>query len=93
MKCHLKILNSFYPFKAIHKHTWEKPTLGQGAIIYYFIKKQRSFIKILKCRVKEGPNVGSDHYMHELKAVLPFQTNYPLYHLEVWGISETTGMI
>ncbi|XP_044760408.1 craniofacial development protein 2-like [Coccinella septempunctata] len=69
---HLKILNGFYMHKWIHKYTWERPTLNQRSIIDYFIIKQKSQMKVNDCRVKRGPNCGSDHYMLEMRVVWPF---------------------
>lgn len=66
----LKILNSFYQHKDIHKFTWIQPTRRLLSIIDYCICKQNSGIKTTDVRVFRGAECGSDH--HLVKASLLF---------------------
>lgn len=70
----LKILNSFYSHKDIHKYTWERPSLNQKSIIDFFITRQRSGLRCHDCRVKRGANCGSDHYLLTSNIVWPYAT-------------------
>ena len=49
----LKIMNSFFAHKDIHKFTWYQHTKGQKSIIDYLILKQNSELKTLDVRVRE----------------------------------------
>ncbi|XP_044745199.1 craniofacial development protein 2-like [Coccinella septempunctata] len=73
----LKILNGFFEHKKIHRYTWERPSLHQKSVLDYFICRQRSRFGWQDCRVKRGPNCGSDHYMVEAKMVCPFVMKQP----------------
>lgn len=59
----LKIGNSFYQHKEIHKITWERPSMNQKSILDYIIFKQNTSLIIQDIRVKRGFNCGSDHYL------------------------------
>ncbi|KAF2902085.1 hypothetical protein ILUMI_04098, partial [Ignelater luminosus] len=63
----LEILNGFNKHKLIHRYTWKRPrpSFGQKSIIDYFTTKQKTKFKWQDCRVKRGPNCGSDHYLVE----------------------------
>lgn len=69
----LKILNSHFPHKHIHRYTWERPTLQQKSIIDYIITRQKSKAMPQDCRVKRGANCGSDHYLVVSRLVYPFR--------------------
>jgi endonuclease/exonuclease/phosphatase family metal-dependent hydrolase len=62
-QCNLKLSNTFYYHKNIHKFTWERPTLNPKSILDYIIVKQKSLLSIRVSRVKRGANCGSDHYL------------------------------
>lgn len=68
----LRMLNSFYPHKLIHRYTRERPSLQQKSNIDYVITRQRSNFKIHNCRVKRGANYGSDHRLVSAVFVFPF---------------------
>lgn len=68
----LKITNTFFSHKDIHRYTWERPSMNQRSIIDYIIVKQRSHFRINDCRVKRGANCGSDHHLLVATLVVPF---------------------
>ncbi|XP_045474908.1 craniofacial development protein 2-like [Harmonia axyridis] len=72
----LKILNGFFEHKKIHRYTWERPSLHEKSVLDHFICKQKSRFKWQDCRVKRGPNCGSDHYMVEAKIQKSIRTLY-----------------
>lgn len=59
----LKINNSFYNHKEIHRYTWEKPSLNQKSILDYIITRQKPHFKVVDTRVKRGANCSTDHYL------------------------------
>lgn len=73
----LKITNTFFAHKEIHKYTWYQQTRGLKSIIDYLIVRQNSQIKIQDVRVKRGAECGSDHRLLEAKIYVPFVTSYP----------------
>ena len=72
----LRIYNSFFQHKEIHKFTWERPSINQKSIIDYIISKQDTPLTIQDVRVKRGFDCGSDHYLVIGKVLLPcFRTS------------------
>ena len=61
----LKITNSFYRHKDIHKFTWE--ARGTGSIIEYVIINDRLKNNIEDARVFRGSEIDSDHKLVESK--------------------------
>lgn len=59
----LKIANTFFQHKEIHRYTWERPSMNQKSILDYIIVKQLSLSKVYDCRVKRGANCGTDHHL------------------------------
>lgn len=70
----LKIANSFFKHKDIHKYTWEQHTRGLRSIIDYIVIKQNSAIKIFDVRVKRGADCRSGHYLLTSKIQIPYRT-------------------
>ena len=68
----LKLTNTFFAHKDIHRYTWERPSLNQKSIIDYVIVKTKSKFKVYDSRVKRGANCGTDHHLLTTKIVYPF---------------------
>ena len=58
---YLKIMNTFFKHKEIHKFTWE--TRGQRSIIDYFITNMKTSKVIQDIRVYRSNEIDSDHYL------------------------------
>jgi hypothetical protein len=55
----LKIDNSFFEHRNIHRYTWTKKTKEIKSVI----TKQRSSAQVMDVRVFRGAEYGSDHYL------------------------------
>lgn len=72
----LRITNTFFAHKDIHKYTWYQHTRGLKSIIDYLIVRQHSGIKVQDIRVKRGADCGSDHCLLVAKIYIPFATSH-----------------
>lgn len=68
----LKIANTHFRHKDIHKYTWERPSLQQKSIIDYIVVHQQTQFKINDVRVKRGATCGSDHFLLVADVTFPF---------------------
>ena len=68
----LRIQNSWFAHKDIHRFTWVQPTMQRKSIIDYAITKQNTRFKIMDVSVRRGAECGSDHYLLETKIYLPY---------------------
>ena len=59
----LKITNTFFKHKDIHKYTRVCEQRNERSIIDYIIVSSRFFYYTNNVRVKRGPEIGSDHYL------------------------------
>lgn len=64
----IKITNSFYKHKEIHKYTWTQPTQQLRSIINYILVSQRVDFKIRDVR---GVDCKSDHHLVMEKLSFP----------------------
>jgi len=74
----LKITNSFYKHKDIHKFTWE--ARGTKSIIDYIIINDRLKSNIENTRVFRGSEIDSDHKLVESK--FKFDTHAKQSHIK-----------
>jgi len=65
----LKIINTFFKQKEIHKFTWE--ARGHKSIIDYFITIMKNSKVIQDFRVYRSNKIDSDHYLLWAKANFP----------------------
>ena len=68
----LKIMNTFFKHKEIHKFTWE--ARGHKSIIDYFITNMKTSKVIQDLRVYRSSEIDSDHYL--LRAKVNFQQRW-----------------
>ena len=76
--CHqyaLKVTNSWFKHKNIHRYTWIQPTRGLKSIIDYVIVKQKTKLKVTDVRVKRGYVCGSDHFLLMANIHFPYIGN------------------
>lgn len=66
----LRIENTFFDHKKIHKFTWHNESRKLESVIDYVVTRQRSTVKVQDVRVYRGAECGSDH--HLLKAICTF---------------------
>jgi hypothetical protein len=65
----LKIMNTFFKHKEIHKFTWE--ARGQKSIIDYFITNMKTSKVIQDTRIYRNNETDSDHYLLCAKVNFP----------------------
>ena len=69
----LKITNTFFKHKDIHKYTWQQNTRELRSIIDYIIIRQTSSFKATDVRSYRGAQCGSDHYLVKMKSFWPWK--------------------
>ncbi|XP_049782515.1 craniofacial development protein 2-like [Schistocerca cancellata] len=69
----LKITNTFFKHKDIHKYTWQQNTKELRSIIDYIIIRQTSSFKAVDVRSYRGAQCGSDHYLVKMKSFWPWK--------------------
>lgn len=69
----LKITNTFFKHKDIHKYTWQQNTKELRSIIDYIIIRQTSSFKAADVRSYRGAQCGSDHYLVKMKSFWPWK--------------------
>jgi len=87
----LKITNSFYRHKDIHKFTWE--ARGTKSIIDYKIIYDRLKINIEDTRVFRGSEIDSDHKLVENKLKIDpiTKTEWKEYYGKLWNEQGSKG--
>jgi len=65
----LKIMNTFFKHKEIHKFTWK--ARGHKSIIHYFITNMKTSKVMQDIRVYRSNEIGSDHYLLCAKLKFP----------------------
>ena len=65
----LKMINTFFMHKEIHKFTWE--ARGHNSIIDYFITNMKTSKVIQDIRVYRSNEIDSDHYLLCAKVTFP----------------------
>ncbi|XP_030757469.1 craniofacial development protein 2-like [Sitophilus oryzae] len=68
----LKLMNTYFPHKDIHRFTGERPSLNKKSIIDYIIARNKSEFRVNDARVKRGVNCGTDHHLLLATLVYPF---------------------
>lgn len=69
----LKITNTFFQHRDIHKYTWQQDTRQLKSIIDYIITKQTSTFMVNNVRVYRGAICGSDHYLLKMECFWPWR--------------------
>ncbi|KAI5692853.1 hypothetical protein M8J75_002370 [Diaphorina citri] len=59
----LAIVNTKFKHKDVHKFTRSEPSRNEKSIIDYAIIKSANMKYVRDCRVKRGPEIGSDHHL------------------------------
>lgn len=59
----LKILNTFFEHKDIHKYTREERSRNEKSLIDYFLSSGTQGKEVKDIKVKRGCEIGSDHYL------------------------------
>ncbi|KAK4883306.1 hypothetical protein RN001_006625 [Aquatica leii] len=69
----MRISNTFFEHKDIHKYTWYQHTRDIKSIIDYFVIKQKTRLKVLDVRVKRRYDCGLDHHLLTSTVYLPYR--------------------
>ena len=59
----MSIMNTFFQHRDVHRYTWYRDTLGQRALIDFFIVSADLFSSVLDVRVKRGAELSTDHHL------------------------------
>lgn len=65
----MRITNTFFKHKEIHKFTWE--ARGTKSIIDYTITNEKMWPNVIDTRVYRGAEIDSDHYLVKTKIRIP----------------------
>lgn len=68
----LRITNTFFQHRDIHKYTWQQDTRNMRTIIDYIIIRQRPTCTINDNRVHRGADCGSDHFLLRMVCFWPW---------------------
>ena len=59
----LRIMNTFFQHREIHKYTWYRPSMNQKSLIDFCIVSSDLFSNVLDVRVKRGAELSTDHHL------------------------------
>ena len=59
----LRIMNTFFQHREIHKYTWCRPSMDQKYLIDFCIVSSDLFSDVLDVRVKRGAQLSTDHHL------------------------------
>ena len=59
----LRIMNSFFQHREVHKYTWYRPSMDQKYLIKFCIVSSDLFSDVLDVRVKRGADLSTDHHL------------------------------
>ena len=60
----LRIMNTFFQHREVHKYTWYRPSMDQKSLIDLFcIVSSDLFSDVLDVRVKRGAELSTDHHV------------------------------
>ena len=59
----LRIMNSFFQHREVHKYTWYRPSRNQKSLINFCIVSSDLFSDVQDVRVKRGAESSNDHHL------------------------------
>ena len=59
----LRIMNTFFQHREVHKYTWYRPSMDQKSLIDFCIVSSDLFSDVLDIRVKRGSELSTDHHL------------------------------
>ena len=59
----LRIMNTFFQHREVHKYTWHRPSMDQKSLIDFCIVSSYLFSDVLDDRVKRGAEMSIDHHL------------------------------
>ena len=59
----LRIMNTFFQHREVHKYTWYRPSMDQKSLIDFCIVSSDLFSDVLDVRVKRGAELSTDHHL------------------------------
>ena len=59
----LRIMNTFFLHRKVHKYTWYRPSMDQKSLIDFCIVSSDLFSDVLDVRVKRGAELSTDHHL------------------------------
>ena len=59
----LRIMNSFFQHKKVHKYTWQQLSIDQKSLIDFCIVLSNLFFDVLDVRMKRGDELSTDHHL------------------------------
>ena len=59
----LRILNTFFLHREVHKYTWYRPGMDRKSLIDFCIVLSDLFSDVLDVRVKRGAELSTDHHL------------------------------
>ena len=59
----LRIMNTFFQHREVHKYTWYRPNMDQKSLIDFCIVSSDLFSDVLDVRVKRGAELSTDHHL------------------------------
>ena len=67
----LRIMNTFFQHREVHKYTWYRPSMDQKSLIDFCIVSSDLFSDVLDVRVKRGAELSTDHHLVVCSLRLP----------------------
>ena len=58
----LRIMNTFFQHRDVHKYTWYRPSMDQKSLIDFCIVSSDLFSDVLDVQVKRGAELSTDHH-------------------------------
>ena len=59
----LRIMNTFFQHREVHKYTWYRPSIGPKIFDRFCIVSSDLFSDVLDVRVKRGAELSTDHHL------------------------------
>ena len=59
----LRIMNTFFQHREVHKYTWYRRSMDQKSLIDFCIVLSDLFSDVLDVRVKRGAELSTDHHL------------------------------
>ena len=59
----LRLINTFFQHREVHKYTWYRPSMDQKSLIDFCIVLLDLFSDVLDVRVKRGAELSTDHHL------------------------------
>ena len=59
----LRIMNTFFQHRKVHKYRWYRPSMNQKSLIDFCIVSSDLFSDVLDVRVKRDAELSTDHHL------------------------------